>query len=55
MAITKEDFVEAKRIKKELDRLGEIRDNIDALYETARYERMVRLGKPSDAHMAWVN
>ena len=55
MAITKEDFVEAKRIKKELDRLGEIRDNIDALYETARYERMIRLGKPSDAHMAWVN
>mmetsp|Transcript_19717 Transcript_19717/g.36321 ORF Transcript_19717/g.36321 Transcript_19717/m.36321 type:complete len:710 (-) Transcript_19717:6079-8208(-) len=55
VAVSQEDFEKARELKLKLTALEKQRDEIDALYETKRYERMIRLGKPSEAHIAFVN
>jgi centrosomal protein CEP104 len=55
VAVSQEDFEKARELKLKMLALEKQRDEIDALYETKRYERMIRLGKPSDAHIAFVN
>lgn len=55
VAIAKEDFDLALELRDKIRMLEKDRDSIDAMYETKRYQRMVLMGKPSDAHMSMVN
>jgi len=47
--ISKEDFGRAITIKEKLVRLNKMRDAMDALYETPKYEEMIVLKRPSTA------
>ena len=55
VALAKEDYDTAIILKERIDKLQATRDSIDALYETARYQRMIVMGMPSQEHMSLVN
>lgn len=48
-AVAREDFGRAIGIKEQLVKLQRMRDNVDAFYETPRYEEMVIMQRPSTA------
>jgi centrosomal protein CEP104 len=48
-AVAKEDFGRAIGIKEQLVKLERTRDNMDAFYETSRYEEMIVMQRPSTA------
>eukprot|EP00826_Nyctotherus_ovalis_P010056 TRINITY_DN1266_c0_g4_i1.p1 TRINITY_DN1266_c0_g4~~TRINITY_DN1266_c0_g4_i1.p1 ORF type:complete len:614 (-),score=114.70 TRINITY_DN1266_c0_g4_i1:560-2401(-) len=47
--VAKEDFGRAIGIKEQLVKLQRMRDNVDAFYETPRYEEMIVMQRPSTA------
>lgn len=49
LAVAKEDFTRAMELKRRLKDLEAKRDRFDAIYETARYENMVALYRPTTA------
>ena len=55
IAVAKEDYDTAIGLKNKITLLEKQRDEIDALYETQRYEKLVAMEKVSEAHMAMVN